>query len=165
MQSWFLFRLSIFWKDGNMLTDKFGTTRKRIVQWLIKMKFLKIYAIVFLKSFIKVNKMGKIPKKLIENPNETQGICVVWKGMRTALLATQFTHPVNLWWGILNLEPKRTSRAIYRAKKAIFVQHLALPLEKVWPHTMWVSKYNLPTYSHCVTNYMHKNACSYWLAQ
>jgi len=26
-----------------------------------------------------VKKRGKIPKKLIENPNETQGICVVWR--------------------------------------------------------------------------------------
>ena len=78
MQSWFLFPLSVFWRYGNMLTDKFGTTRKRIVQWYLKMKFLKIYAIVFLKSLIKVKKRGKIPKKLIENPNETKGVCVVW---------------------------------------------------------------------------------------
>jgi len=37
---------------------------------------------------------------------------------------------------ILEFVFKRTFLATYRAKKATFVQHLSLPPQKLWPHTM-----------------------------
>jgi len=60
-----------------MFPDKFGTTRKIIVQWFGKLKIKKICN-GFSEIINQSKKKGKIPEKLIENPNETKEY--VWCG-------------------------------------------------------------------------------------
>jgi len=103
-----------------MLTDKFGTVRERVVQWLINSKFKNKYVMVFWKSSIKVKKRRKISKKLIENPKETQGICVVWREweqpylLRSLLTLSIYGEVLLCYW---------VSISIYRYRNSIAEQY------------------------------------------
>ena len=108
-----------------------------MVQWVPKMNFIKKDTILFLKSLIKVKKMGKIPKKITENPNETQGICVVWSDweepdlLRSLLTLSIYGEVLLCYWVSISIRYLRCYIYTSFALIYIYVIYVAISIRYI----------------------------------